>query len=172
MRIVYLQSTVEGCARPGSQEVQLEGNDIVVRVTLFRPAPTPWAISCSEDLVELDTVQHLGTANQPGQSYRVIVNDLESTTFTIPKAALGHTFIAESPIESVEVVTLEGAPPQYRARVVSGMPKGSGCSQFNGYGIRRSESNTIDVAVTHHEVICRALALAQHQAWQLGEAPL
>ena len=152
LRIVYLQSTIEGCARPGSQEMQLEGNDIVVRVTLFQPPPTPWAIACSEDLVELDTVQYLGTATQPGQSYRVIVNDLETTTFTIPKAALGHTFIAESPIQSVEVITVEGTPIQYHARVVSGMPKGSGCSQFNGYEIRRSEPNTIDVAVTHHEV--------------------
>ena len=41
---------------------------------------------------------------------------------------------------------------EYRARVVSGMPKGSGCSQFNGYEIRRSESNTIAVTITHHEV--------------------
>ena len=35
LRTAYLQSTIEGCARPGSQEVQLEGNDILVRVTLF-----------------------------------------------------------------------------------------------------------------------------------------
>ena len=80
------------------------------------------------------------------------MNDLETTTFTIPKTDLGHTFIAESPIQSVEVITVEGTPIQYRARVVSGMPKGSGCSQFNGYEIRRNEPNTIDVAVTHHEV--------------------
>ena len=36
--------------------------------------------------------------------------------------------------------------------MISGMPKGSSCSQFNGYEIRRSESNSIDVLVTHHEV--------------------
>ena len=47
---------------------------------------------------------------------------------------------------------LESAPPQYQLRVVSGLPKGSGCSQFNGYEIRRSESNDIEVIVTHHEV--------------------
>ena len=152
LRIAYLQSTIEGCARPGSQEVQLEGNDIVVRVTLFQPPPTAWAIPCDEELVELDTVEHLGTGLQPDQSYRVIVNDIETTRFTIPKAGLGHTFIAESPIESVDVITVEGAPLQYRARVVSGMPEGSGCSQFNGYEIRRSESKTIDVTVTHREV--------------------
>ena len=152
LRIVYLQSTIEGCARPGSQEVQPEGNDIVVRVTLFQPPPTAWAIPCDEELVELDTIEHLGLALQPGQSYRAIVNDIETTRFTIPKAGLGHTFIAESPIESVDVITVEGAPLQYRGRVVFGMPKGSGCSQFNGYEIRRSESNTIAVTVTHHEV--------------------
>ena len=32
------------------------------------------------------------------------------------------------------------------------MPKVGSCSQFNGYEIRRRESNTIDVAITHHEV--------------------
>ena len=152
LRIAYLQSTIEGCARPGSQEVQLEGNDIVVRVTLFQPPPTAWAIPCDEELVELDTVEHIGNGLLPDQAYRVVVNDIETTSFTIPKAGLGHTFIAESLVESVEVITVNATPLQYRARVVSGMPKGSGCSQFNGYEIRRSESNTIAVTVTHREV--------------------
>ena len=76
--------------------MQLEGNDILVRLTLFQPPPTAWAIPCDEELVELDTVEHLGTGLQPDQSYRVIVNDIETTRFTIPKAGLGHTFIAES----------------------------------------------------------------------------
>ena len=152
LRIGYLQSTIEGCARPGSQESQLEGNDIHVRVTLSQPPPTPWSILCDDEMVELDTVEHLGTALEPGQFYRVIVNDELTTTLTIPSDHLGHTFIDESPIESVEVVLTEGEPPMYEARVISGMPRGSGCSQFNGYEIRRSESNTIAVTVTHHEV--------------------
>ena len=50
------------------------------------------------------------------------VNGLETTTFTIPETSLRDTFIAESPIESVEVMILESAPPQYQLRVVSGMP--------------------------------------------------
>ena len=94
----------------------------------------------------------------------MIVNDRETTTFTAPDAGLGHTFIAESPIESVEVQTLESAPPQYHIRVVSGLPKGSGCSWSNGYEIRRPEPGRperIDVVVTHHEaadpfVVCTA----------------
>lgn len=38
------------------------------------------------------------------------------------------------------------------------MPKGSGCSQFNGYEIPRSAAGRIDVAVTHEvsdpQVVC------------------
>ena len=41
---------------------------------------------------------------------------------------------------------------QYELRVVSGMPKGSGCSQFNDYEICRTESNRIDVVVAHHQI--------------------
>ena len=82
----------------------------------------------------------------------MIVNGLETTTFTMPEISLRDTFIAESPIESVEVVILESAPPQYQLRVVSGMSKGSSYSHFNGYEIRRRESSRIDVAITHHQV--------------------
>ena len=144
LRIAYYQSTIEGCARPGNQELELDGYDIIVRVTLMQPPPTPWAIPCSEQVVELDTVEPIGTPLEPGQTYRVVVNGLETTTFTIPETSLGHTFIAESPIESMEVATLESAPPRRQLHVVSGMPKGSSCSQFNGYEIRRRESNRID----------------------------
>ena len=152
LRIVYLQPSTEGCARPGSQESRLDGNDILARVTLTQPPQTPWSNPCDDELVELDTVEHLGTALQPGQSYRVIVNDTLTTTLSIPNADLGHTFIDQSPIQSVELVSVESHPPTYEARVVSGMPKGSGCSQFNGYEIRRDESSTIGVTITHHEV--------------------
>ena len=152
LRVAYYQSTIEGCARPGNQELELDGHDIVVRVTLMQPPPTRWAIPCPEQVVELDTVEPIDTSLEPGQTYRVIVNGLETTTFTLPETNLRHTSIAESPIESVEVVILESATPQYQLRVVSGMPKGGSCSQFNGYEIRRRESNRIDVTITHHQV--------------------
>ena len=89
---------------------------------------------------------------EPGETYRVIVNDVATTTFTLPAPDLPYTFIAESPIESSEILILESDPVQYQLRVVSGMPKGSGCSQFNGYEIRRKEADKIDVVVTHHQV--------------------
>ena len=152
LRVAYYQSTVEGCARPGNQELQVDGYDIIVRVTLMQPPSTPWAIPCHEQVVELDTVEPIGAPLELGQTYRVIVNDREITTFSLPREGLRDTSIAESPIESAEVVVLESLPPQYQLRVVSGMPTGSSCSQFNGYEVRRTESNGIDVAITHHRV--------------------
>ena len=153
LRIVYLQSTIEGCARPGSQELKLDGYRIVATVTLMQPpAATPWAIACHEQVVELDTVIPVGASLEPGQTYRVTVNDLDTASFALPNPDLRHTFIAESPIESVDVAILESYPPQYMLSVVSGMLRGSGCSQFNGYEIRRKESNRIDVVVTHHQI--------------------
>ena len=152
LRIAYYQSTIEGCARPGNEELKLDGYDIVARVTLMQPPPTSWAIPCHEQVVELDTIMPMETSLEPGQTYRVIVNDSAVTAFTLPRPDLRDTFIVESPIESADVVILESDPPQYQLNVVSGMPKGSGCSQFNGYEIRRAEANRIDVVVTHHEV--------------------
>ena len=152
LRVAYYQSTIEGCARPGNQGLELDGYDIVVRVTLMQPPPTSWAILCQEQVVELDTVEPIRETLELGQTYRVIANERETTTFTLPKSELPDTFIAESPIESAEVLVLESVPPQYQLRVASGMPKGSGCSQFNGYEIRRRESNSIEVAITHHQV--------------------
>ena len=152
LRIGYLQSTIEGCARSGSQTLDVDGYDIFASVTLMQPPPTAWAIPCDEQVVELDTVERVEATLEAGQTYRVIVNDQVTTTFTPPEPKLGHSIIAESPIERIEVSVLESAPPQYELRVVSGMPKGSGCSQFNGYEIRRVESKRIEVVITHHEV--------------------
>ena len=50
------------------------------------------------------------------------------------------------------MVALESSPTQYELRVVSGLPKGSACSIFNGYEIRRAAPTMIEVNVTHHEV--------------------
>ena len=152
LRVAYYQSTIEGCARPGSEDLQLDGRDILVRVTLMQPPATAWAIPCDEEVVELDTVLHITTPLEPGHTYRVIVNDRETTTFAPPGPDLRDTFIAESPIERAEVETSASAPAHYALRVVSGLPTGGSCSQFNGYEIRRAESNRIDVLITHHQV--------------------
>ena len=152
LRIAFYQSTIEGCARPGNQGLVVDGDDIVARLTLMQPPSTPWAIPCHEQVVELDAVEPIPEPLEPGRTYRVLVNDRLVTTFTLPDPGMPHTFIAESPIERAEVLVLESSPPQYQLRVVSALPKGSTCSQFNGYEVRRSEPNALDVVITHHEV--------------------
>ena len=155
LRIGYYQSTIENCVRPGSQSLKVKGNRIITTITLMQPPPTSWAIPCDEQLVELDAVEPIRASLEPGETYHVIVNEASTTSFSLPRSDFGHSIIAESPIESAEIMVLESAPPQYQLRVVSGLPKGSCCSQFNGYEIRRSESNDIEVIVTHHEVADR-----------------
>ena len=152
LRINYFQSTIEGCARPGAQSLEMDGSNIRVQVTLMQPPPTEWAIPCQDQVVALDTVEAIGDRLNPGQTYRVIVNDRVTTTFTLPDPDLGHTFITDSPIESREIEILESDPPQYQLRVVSGMPAGRSCSQFNGFEIRRNGPNRFEVLITHHEV--------------------
>ena len=139
LRIAFYQSTIEGCARPGNQGLEVDGNDIIAHLTLMQPPQTAWSIPCDEEVVELDAVEHIRTPLEPGQTYRVLVNGRETTTFSIPETRLGHTYIEESPIQAAELVIVEGDPVRYRLRVVSGLPSGS-CSQFNGYEVRRGES--------------------------------
>ncbi len=152
LRIGYFQSTIEGCARPGSQSLEVEGYDIVASVTLMQPPPAEWSIPCEDEVVELDAVERVGEPLEPGQTYTVTVNGQVTTTLTVPETSLGYTFIAESPIEKAEIRSFGGGPAVYELLVVSGLPKGSSCSQFNGYEIRRSEATTVEVVVTHHEV--------------------
>ena len=152
LRIAYYQSTIEGCARPGNQELELDGNDIIVRLTLMQPPPTSWAIPCDEQVVELDAVEPIRQPLRSGQTYRVIANGRETTSFTLPRPGLRDPFIAESPIERAEIMILESDPPQYQLLVVSALPKGSSCSQFNGYEIRRRDAGRIEVVITYHQI--------------------
>ena len=156
LRIGYYQSTIENCARPGSQGLKVQGKNIVATITLMQPPPTSWAIPCDEQLVELDAVEPIGNSLKPGQTYYVIVNDVATTSFSLPRPSLQHTVIAESPIHSAEIEIMERAPTQYQLHVVSAMPVGSSCSQFNGYEIRRRELNEIEVVVTYHQIAARS----------------
>ncbi len=157
LRIAYYQSTIEGCARPGNEELTVEGTDIIARVTLMQPPPTKWAIPCHEEVVELDTILPIDAQLQPEQTYRVIVNDRITTTLSFPRPNFPASELRESPIEHAEIETVDRTPTAYQLRVISGMPSGS-CSHFNGYEIRRDNSNAIDVRITHHYVVAEGIA--------------
>ena len=151
LRVVYPQSTIEGCARPGNKDLQVNGYDITVRLTLMQPPDTPWAIPCDDETVELDEVFHIDSQLKTGKAYRVTVNDRAVSAFTLPDPALGHTVLTESPIRSAEVVEAGDAPNSYQVRIVSGRPSGS-CTRYNGYEIMFIQPGTIDISITHHQV--------------------
>lgn len=161
IRVVYYQSGVENCARPGNEGWEVDGTRIKAWVTLMQPPPTPWGIDCDAELLELDTYVVLGPSLEAGLTYEVVVNDVVTAAFTLPEPRFGHTAIAESPVERAEVVQRAGSPATYELHVVSGLPKGSGCSWVNGYEIVRSGAYRIDITLTHHEnvepdVVCTA----------------
>ena len=150
--VKYYPSTTEGCSRPGNETLELEGTDLKVTVTLMQPPSTAWAIPCDENLIELESIVRTEATLEPGESYRILVNGHSTGTFTLPEEGFPDSIVTQSLVESVEGVILESAPPQYQLRVVSGMPKGSGCSRFNGYAIRHVDPTNIDIEVTQHEV--------------------
>ncbi len=152
LRIEFQQPTAEGCARRGSQSLRVEDTRIVATLTLMQPPSTAWTIDCDDQLVEMDAVEPIDEPLDRGRTYDVIVNGILTGTFSLPRPGLGPTRIAESPIERAEVIILESWPPQYQLYVVSGLPKGSSCSQSNGYDIQRRDPREIEVVVTHHEV--------------------
>lgn len=152
LMVTYYQSSFEGCSRPGREEFEVNGSEIIVAVTRMAPPPTPWGIPCDEDLLELETIVRLGDKVAPGETYRVAVNGRVITAFTLPDPDFPHSNVESSQIERADVVVLESAPPQYELHVISGLPKGSACSKFNGYEIRRADPTRIEVNVTHHEV--------------------
>ena len=151
LRVVYPQSTIEGCARPGNKSLQVNGYDVDISLTLMRPPTTPWAIDCDERTVDLDEVFHIESPLQTGKTYRVTVNGQVISTFTLPNPELGHTFTAQSIIRSVEVVEAGTAPDTPAIRIVSGRPSGS-CTQYNGYELQVSGGDRLDVSITHHQV--------------------
>ena len=161
LMVTFHQSSIEGCSRPGAQEFEVDGSEIIVKLTRMAPPPDPSGVPCHEDLLELESIVRLGDNIAPGQAYRVTVNDRVTTAFMLPDPDFPDSFVESSPIERAEVVALEGSPTHYELRVISGLPKGSVCSKFNGYEIRRADPAIIEVDLTHHqvadpEVICTA----------------
>ena len=84
LRVTYLQSTVENCALPGTEEMQVDGDSIIVTVTLIEHPESPLTAHCDDEVVELDTIKQLGADLEPGRTYRVIVNDEFIATITVP----------------------------------------------------------------------------------------
>ena len=108
VRITFVISEQDGCYRRGREEVSLDGTTVNMTVTAWVPPPTPWAIDCSDETLELDAIAHIAeplTSGQPagdvvvgvaaviahiaepltsGQRCTVAVNGQPTTTFAAP----------------------------------------------------------------------------------------
>ena len=59
LRVTYVQSMVENCARRGSVEFRVVGEDIIVTVTLMEHPESQLTAHCDDEVVELDTVMQI-----------------------------------------------------------------------------------------------------------------
>ena len=76
-----------------------------------------------------------------------------------PTANAGR-MIVPAPIDELELIIRESAPPQYAVRVVSGLP--DGCTEFYEATLASRTGTTIDIEVTNTipsgtDVICTAI---------------
>ena len=84
VRVVYQVAATDVCYRLGREEATIEGRIIDITVTAWVPAPTPWAMDCSDRTLELDSILDLGNTLEPGETYTVRINGETSLTFTAP----------------------------------------------------------------------------------------
>ena len=84
VRVVYRVAATDGCYRLGREEATIEGTVVDVAVTAWVPAPTTWAMDCSDSSLELDSILDLGNSLETGRIYTVRVNGAPSLNFTAP----------------------------------------------------------------------------------------
>jgi hypothetical protein len=98
------------------------------------------------------------------------VDDASDSGGATPTANDERT-IVPAPIDDLELIVRESAPPQYAVRVVSGLP--SGCAQFNEAKITSRAGTTIQIEVTNTipsgtDVICTAIYGTHEEIIDLG----
>ena len=153
LRTVYSLPGGEDCARLESSRIETVDRDIYVALNILGKRDANGSPACASppavDSVAMEVEEPLAR----GEAYRVRINDQLMAVFTPPHEGLSNSHVALSPIESADLVILEMDPPRYNVVVTSALPRGSSCSQFNGFAIERSASGRrIDLLVTHHEV--------------------
>ena len=82
VRVTFVIADQDGCYRRGREEATVDGTTINMTVTAWVPAPTSWAIDCSNETLELDAIAHVDAALTSGQTYTITVNGREALTFT------------------------------------------------------------------------------------------
>ncbi|MDP6403173.1 MAG: YbaY family lipoprotein [SAR202 cluster bacterium] len=136
----------------GYDLVRRTAGTIEVKLTHLEIAPGQ-VVPCTADLPVVSTVIPLGGDFTPGETYTVVVNGQATNAFVGRDPEGPETVVAQSPIESVELLVMESFPPQYALTVASRLPLGSKCSSFDGYTVTRPFAGQIIVKVTHLEVV-------------------
>ena len=139
-----------GCARFNEYITSILGDTISVTVTNSVPAePVPCTTIYGQHQGEID----LGADLVAGETYTVLVNGTVTSSFTVSSEQTLDMIEVQSPIEVVEVEFRNSNPYEYGLVVVSRLPLGSSCSQFNGYNVSRPSESLIRVNITHLEVV-------------------
>jgi hypothetical protein len=86
-------------------------------------------------------------------------------------ASNGERKLVPAPIDELEHVVRESAPPQYAVRVVSGLP--NGCALFEAAEVAGRSGNTITIEVTNtmpsdDAVICTQIYGTKETVIELG----
>ena len=84
VRVTFVISEQDGCYRRGREEATVDGTTINVTVTAWVPPPSPWAIDCSNETLELDAIAHVDSPLTTNQTYTITINGEEALTFTAP----------------------------------------------------------------------------------------
>lgn len=88
-----------------------------------------------------------------------------------PSTPSADRTIAPAPIDELELIIRESAPPQYAVRVVSGLP--DGCAEFYEAALTGRTGKTIEIEVTNTvpsdpKVICTAIYGTHEETIELG----
>ena len=143
----------EDCARLEDSRIETVDRDIHVSLNILVKRAANGDPSCASPPAEGVAAMEVDKSPAPGKVYRARINDRLMAVFTPPREGLYDSRVALSPIESAELVILEIDPPVYNVVVNSALPRGSSCSQFDGFSIERSRTgHRIELSVTHHEV--------------------
>ncbi len=81
------------------------------------------------------------------------------------------TKVVDAPIDELDVVVRESAPPSYAVRIVSGLP--SGCAKFEAWEITGRSGTEVTIRVTNRvpdsdEVACTAVYGTHESVVDLG----
>ncbi|MBM3945248.1 MAG: hypothetical protein FJ317_07170 [SAR202 cluster bacterium] len=145
----------------GSSCSKVNGFDIVsrynnrfeVNVTHYRidESKMDGPVACTADLPIVSTEIPLGSGLNAGEHYDVAVNGQPTNSFLARDPNGPAMTIAEAPIERIDIVRSEMFADEYYANVTYRQPRGSSCSDFNGYDVSRESGDTIQVTVTNLE---------------------